>query len=192
MKVVFLNGPPRSGKDTGAEALRVRLGARVMKFASPIEEVVKGFFGLELWEYNRFREKEKEVPQPRLLDHSMRKVMISVSEDWAKPTFGPDVFGRLAAGKLLKLKEETPGTPLVVFSDCGFAPEVRAVAHAVGAENCFLIRLGREGCSYAGDSRGYVFLEELESVRLINSGTGYEFGTWITSHVQNWLKETSI
>jgi hypothetical protein len=43
-----------------------------------------------------------------------------------------------------------------IFSDSGFAEEAVPVISLVGIDNALVIELDRPGCSFVGDSRGYV------------------------------------
>jgi hypothetical protein len=80
---------------------------------------------------------------------SVRQAMIKVSEEVIKPVYGKNYFGESAAKTLAEGK-------LNIFSDSGFMEELIPIRNKVGAENILLIRLIREGCTFKGDSRGYL------------------------------------
>lgn len=144
MRAVFLNGPPGCGKDYAASVL-VPKKAR-FKFAAPIKKVVGELTGAS----TAWLEENKATPSP-LFDMTYREMMISVSEHWMKPVFGPDIFGRLLLRQLAG-----NAFPLIAISDAGFLEEVNAVAAHLGPENCFLFRIRRPGCDFAYDSRSYI------------------------------------
>lgn len=172
MRVVLLNGPPRSGKDTIARRL---VGFDVFasgvlveaKFATPLKEAASCMFPSVRWGAVRERDRDDpDKPHPALQGQTPRRVLIDLSENFFKPTFGVDYFGRRAADHLRMLERHgipLPGDPTdrgrvvgVVFSDSGFAIEAGPVVQAVGASNVLVVHLHRTGCTFAGDSRGYL------------------------------------
>lgn len=154
-KVVFFNGPPGSGKDTAADLCVKVFNARKYAMKAPIRDAIRGFLDIDdLRDYNAFFENRdaKDTKSVVTLGDTPREVLISFSEDWAKRRYGEDVFGRLAVRRL----SGATGVNLTAVSDAGFTAELALIVRRFGAENCYLVRLYRETCSFVSDSRGYV------------------------------------
>lgn len=158
-KIIFLNGPPSSGKDTGANYLFKNIkDMRLFKMSHPLKTSLAEFFSLNRFDAERYKD---DPNHPVIIDHegmpwTWRQVQISLSEDWAKKQFGEDVFGRLAVAYLLNSKTTARYTTI---SDSGFKHEVGPIIKTFGPGNCLLIRLSREGCTFEGDSRSYLELD---------------------------------
>lgn len=155
-KIILLNGPPGCGKDTAAQAivLNTVYGGRHMKFATPLKEGTHAMYGMVGAHRDHF-EAVKDMPRPEFFGQTPRQAYIKASEEWMKPSFGKDIYTKLA---IQAIKKEPHGR-LFVFSDCGFREEVLPLIEWARPENVLLIRLHREGCTFDGDSREYV--EEL-------------------------------
>ena len=167
MRVILLNGPARSGKDSLATAFANHAAKRgkvseIVKFAGSLKDSAHRLFGFVNVMHDHF-EAEKDKPQHYLHGKTWRQIYIAVSELLFKPTFGADIFGRLTRDEMNVLREvnRMDGDPPVDFwlvSDSGFAPEARVLVDSFGVENIILVRLERDGYSFAGDSRGYIAL----------------------------------
>jgi hypothetical protein len=150
-KIVFFNGPPRVGKDTLVNGLLSRFPtARNIKFSTPLKSALPIFFGLTKDQISTL-EQVKDVPRADFLGNSWREVQISLSEDWAKPTFGKTVFGDITCN-IIKADQYAN---IFLISDSGFQEEAGALVEQFGKENCLLIRLKREGTNFNRDSRSY-------------------------------------
>lgn len=164
-RAIFVNGPPRSGKDTVAQMVRDYcffhgMSCSLMKMAGPIRGALEEAFGnLVTFEGD---EKERTIPMTGM---STRQMMISFSEQWMKPSFGRDIFGRLAAHRILR---SLAPRDAYVFSDAGFQEEMVPVL-SLFTKPALLIRLTRPGTSFEGDSRSYVSYEPC--VTIDNDGT---------------------
>lgn len=178
MKVILINGPARSGKDSLAHAFVRYVGgqllkAEVMKFAQPLKEGAHRLFGFPHAKHDAF-EDVKDQPQTYLHGKTWRQVYIAVSELLFKPLFGADIYGRMLADEIQVLRTvdasdgEQP-TDFYPISDSGFAAEAGAVVDRFGANNVLLVRLTRDGYTFAGDSRGYI---ELPGVRTVEMNLG--------------------
>lgn len=171
VKIVFVNGPPRSGKDTigmviAKESPRV---VRVCKFATELKERVHAAYRL----FDKRTRKPiaaealesiKDHPQPFFMGRTPREVWIAFSEAFMKPLHGKDVFGRLLLSRLqyelacedgLSAEKQTEA---IVITDSGFQEEAAVIVRHFGADSCRLIRVHRHGHDFAGDSRDYVNL----------------------------------
>lgn len=146
MKVLLLNGPPGSGKDTIGKMLWESLAnSCVEKFAQPIVDFMHKNFDI------RMESVEKDHPHPNLLGRTPRQVAIRYSEGFAKPLWGHDVFGKHAVEQVVQRTRERQ--KVAIFTDSGFLAEAVPVLAHVGKGNILQIRLARRGCSYHGDSR---------------------------------------
>lgn len=152
-RFIFLNGPPRSGKDACAHFIEYFCDATPMKFATPLYNGVGGVFGLDPMQWSFYYENAKETPLPQLENLSPREAMIWLSEEVMKPNFGQDVFGR----NFVHRARAESGQRFAV-SDSGFVTEAQAVLDQFGAANCLLIRIERPGHNFEGDSRSYISL----------------------------------
>ena len=163
-KVILLNGPPRCGKDTLAEAMwNFNPSVFQEKFAAPLKEHAPQLYGVSRhdWKNNYDTPAQKDMPQSVFLGKSARQIQIALSETFYKPLHGSDVFGRLLVSRVSRLPKLSGGPRIVVVSDSGFRDEAEAVVNHFGAEHTFLVRLYRTGSSYDGDSRGYIRLADM-------------------------------
>ncbi|CCI88410.2 hypothetical protein BN110_038 [Yersinia phage phiR8-01] len=155
-KVIILNGPPGVGKDTLAQALVAQLNswrgrgfAEQHEFKASLVNIAKAITGVGDGEWDRlYGRDQKERAQDVYGGLSARKLLIKISEEWVKPQFGSDHFGELALAGVNKSRAKT-----IVFSDGGFLDELVPLAQYHQVE---VIKLYREGYSYAGDSRDYI------------------------------------
>jgi len=190
--VIFLNGPPRCGKDTAGVIIEKAVHkSRVFKLAfglkigthalfaglrgpnAPQAAMARGFNWAGMYE------DVKGVPSPFFYGKTPREAYIAVSELLCKPLLGQDFFGRLVA----EVIEADPDCPLWAITDSGFAHEAEPIIRAVGRENCTLVRVHRDGCTFAGDSRSYIDLDVPTKLDLNNNGTISEFAYLIRTAV---------
>lgn len=161
--IIVLNGPPRCGKDTIAGLIRQRLKLCVeFKMSMIMKRYIPDIFGLTDVQ-RRAVELHKDEPEGIFNGMTWREVQISFSEDWMKPKFGRDIFGRLAAQRMKGLIANH-----IVVSDSGFDEELAPVIQAFGAKHIVLWRIYRPNCSFDNDSRGYVTNDEVETLELDN------------------------
>lgn len=152
-KIIILNAPPGSGKDTIGREIYVQTGGQVklLSFKAPMFEIARAMLGNKRYEMflKAYEDrKRKESPQAFLNGKTPREFMIWISEDVIKPAFGSGYFG-IRLGELAK----DAGRDVVV-TDGGFEREVVELI-ALGHE-VKLCRLHRDGFTFAGDSRDYV------------------------------------
>lgn len=177
--VVFLNGPPRSGKDTIGRIITDAVpGARAVKYAHALKVATHALFAslqgrqvttdaygywccdtdvdaMDKLHDDAYYEAVKGEPCRDFFGKTPREAYIAVSELLCKPLFGPQFFGRLLAEEIAR----HPSVPVWAITDSGFAEEAAPIIAAVGRENCTLVRMRRQGCGFAGDSRSYIDLD---------------------------------
>lgn len=157
-KIIFLNGPPGSGKDTAGMIIKRTFNARTYKMSRPLKDGLRGFFNIDFDEMRTHVEPNKDSQFVMFGGLSWREVQISLSETWAKPLLGQDIFGNLAVGYLSHMT----GTDMTAITDSGFRAEALPVVLCFGPDNCLLIKLAREGCTFAdNDARDYIYLDDL-------------------------------
>jgi hypothetical protein len=176
-KFTFINGPKESGKGTLAKLLRASdPNIFIESFAQPIRDALIATFWPEESICSSFNltdtdVKKRDMPLPPrhpLTPNTIRDAMISFSEDWMKPRWGEDVFGKLA---LRRCQENEIFYSRFVFDDCGFTEEVNHIVKAAGAESCLILRLDRPGHSFVGDSRNYVNIPDVNLIPLLNDAS---------------------
>lgn len=167
-KIVLLNGPPRSGKDTAGNFLQTRYNFRLEKFAQPIRDAMCTLFGIE----------DKDIEELKHISmmggHTLRQWMIGYSEDYLKKYGGSRVFGELLVRRIEPYMH-SPRHAGVAITDSGFREEGEAVIDTYGAENVHLVQIHRPDCSFKGDSRSYIELSGIEPTIIHNDGTIWDF-----------------
>lgn len=156
-KIIFINGPPSSGKDTAGRILARTHNARVYRMSRPLKQALAAFFIIDHFRMKDEVEPNKEVPDAEFGGLSWRQLQISFAETWAKPLLGHDILGRIAVAFL----EQATSFKMTVTIDSGFREECLPVIQHAGTGNCLLIHLVRDGCTYEGDSRSYIELDDL-------------------------------
>ena len=209
-KVIILNSPPAAGKNALADALTERTGASHKAMKDKLYILTDALFGLSEGTTERLNDdreqKERRHPfyvisterfndlqlymktgygylTPSIPDDgcmiTVREALIYVSELVVKPSFGSAYFGKELACNV----DLESGT---VVSDGGFSSEIQEVVNKVGKENVYVVQFTREGASsFEGDSRGWVNLEGVKTLRTTNNGTITE----LCDEVLEWIKE---
>lgn len=178
--VVIMNGPPSSGKDDAAKFLVSKIksfntNALHKEVKENLFNAVKSAYGVSEDVWNELYQREnKELPSYYLVNNgiaiSPRQAMINMSENVLKPLFGKSVFGKMAANSVVE-------NAINVFSDGGFVEEAICLTDRVGGVNTLIIQIERQGCTFEGDSRGYITLPNVKCIRITNNGTLDEFHT---------------
>lgn len=171
--VIFLNGPPRCGKDTAANCLAAADNrVRTYKFAAPLKSAIASLLGITEEELER----TKDAPIGATL-RTRRELLIGLSEDVVKPLMGHAWFG-VRAGE--QIQQERPA--IAVISDAGFFEEVLACVRMLGNDYVpHLWRIHRPNCTFVGDSRSYVYECGFSGVELFNTGSESEFREAVVS-----------
>lgn len=173
MRIILLNGPPRSGKDTAADELISFLGsrsidARKYKFATALKERAHAMYGMTDAPPDAF-ESVKDERNSAFYGLTPRQAYIEVSERYFKAVHGDDFFGRLLAEELRTWRPE-----IALVSDSGFLSEALVLIEEFGADNMSLVRIHREGTDFKNDSRGYLDIFGIKTYDVDNDGTRLE------------------
>jgi len=151
-KVIILNAPAGSGKDTIANyLLDSDLAESSASFKTPIFNMAQAILGVDKYEqfislYECRQTKEQAVGILHGL--SPREFFIDISERMIKPVFGNDYFGKYMADSL------PAGDEVVVVADGGFDSEILPLIDA--GHEVHICRLYRDGFTFDGDSRNYI------------------------------------
>lgn len=153
---IILNGPPGCGKDTVGLEL-TKYGYQTMAFKEQLYIETAKLFDLPLVELIALQNDRtlKDEPYDDLIHPeagaciSPREALIYTSEKYIKPKYGKDYFGKAAADSCV-----VRNIQFAVFTDGGFGPEVDCLEDIY--EWVTVIRLHRQGCTFAGDSRNYM------------------------------------
>jgi len=182
-RILFLNGPPRSGKDTAARILYRERPFRHYKFAEPLKRAAHSILGLGNIRPEAY-DLVKDLDNFDFFHKKPRDVYISLSEEWAKRYFGTDFFGKVALRRI-----ERDRASLVVFSDCGFYEEILPLISYYPSGCCFLLHLERPGTSFKGDSRSWIEPPPgLPYGRLINDGSLEDLRRNLLDIVDSWMQ----
>lgn len=157
--IIILNAPAGAGKDTIQQAIADLHEVSQLSFKKPMFAMAKAMLGdmgfAEFMDAYNNRER-KEKPLDLLHGSSPRQFMIWLSESVIKPHFGDQHFGNLLYDDYIM--HENDGYYVGVVSDGGFESETIALINT--GVPVRLVRLHRDGYTFAGDSRDYVSLPD--------------------------------
>lgn len=158
MKIILLNGPPRVGKNTAANMLAWELDCVVIGFSHHLKRMVHGiYFGRAGWDMDPDGFDGCKSEKQQVLDgRTWRQAYIHYSENVIKPMHGKEWFGE----QFVKAAHAS-GSDIVVVPDSGFVQEAERTVREFGAANVRLVRLYKDGCTFAGDSRNYISLRHI-------------------------------
>jgi len=151
--------------------------------SQPLKDMTRALFNWDDAEAE-YMEANKDTPQNALYGWSYRAFQIALSEDFIKPKLGGDAFGRLAS----RIIQRSPSS-LFICSDSGFAEEAVPIVRTVGAANVLLVQLQRQGHTFRGDSRSYISLPSVRTVKLENNGSLTDFKEQLCTVVDVWMQE---
>jgi hypothetical protein len=189
MKILFVNGPRQSGKDTAVKFLVREFGCRTYKMAGPMKGAAPELLGISHDDARVYFEDPAAKLRPHKDFFGMSPVqwLIWLSEEVMKPKFGKDYFGRIAVRNL----SEPTQSPFTAISDCGFRDECIPLVRTFGPRNCHVFQLHRPGKTYDGDSRGYLELTDLgvPLTEIRNEYTLDVFKMQVEELTRKWLNE---
>lgn len=152
-KIILLNAPPRSGKDTIADFIAGNDGTYTkMSFASPIKMAMASFFGLSNKQFEAVDGDAKDKELDIFFGKSFRQVCISFAEDHIRKEYGVDAFAKALYQRYVhKFRGKN-----IVIPDLGFPEELEYMIEKFGEENINIIYISREGRDWSNDSRDWV------------------------------------
>lgn len=170
MRILLINGPPRSGKDSIAQALAGLIpNSGRQSSAYILKQRTHKLYGLT--QGPLFFENHKDEPRSEFLGLTPRQAYIGVSETYFKPMHGDDIFGQFMQQELDQSRGEAD---LWFISDSGFEAETRVLVDWLPEGDVALVRMHRDGCDFGEDSRGYITGNGLKSIDIENNGTIFE------------------
>ena len=162
LKVLILNGPPRSGKDTFAKLLQVKNPNKFarLKFAYPLKTAVHNSLGLGIRNFVDIERYDAEKDEPVLdfFGRHPRKIYMEFWEKFLVPNFGREILGKV----WLRIYEQMRLQYLdrcVVITDCGIQEELKPLLEHFAPGELMLIRLQRIGYDFT-DYRRYVSIQD--------------------------------
>lgn len=182
---IMLNGPPRSGKDSFADAVvgidKAGKGHVIVRasFGQVLRQSVRPFTCAtgapnDPREWDRWYREKKDIPMHEILNvprtiRTLRDVMIDLSEKWAKDNFGQNIYGKIVLRQwlnIVKHTQEKHGNDegigdlkfTLVITDLGFTDEAKVLLDFFPPEEVTIVQVHREGCDFFNDSRSYVEL----------------------------------
>lgn len=194
-KLILVNGPPRSGKDTVGQILQSYhessspRAVYLAKMAGALKTATHALYS-ELTKDVEFPLKHdafeavKDQPCDEFLGATPRQAYIAVSEQLVKPLHGQSTWGRILANNLSKDWLARDAADYVVVTDSGFAPEAIPLMELFGVENTVLLHLYRPGTDFSKDSRNYIRLPGINSVPgIVNDGSLYDLAVKLQEHI---------
>lgn len=178
-KIILVNGPPKSGKDTiGWDIMdwlhfndeRERCLVTLEKFAGPLRKIANSLNPILVTDFEEIKDEKVMVG-----GLSPRKIMQSASEDWLKKLVGPTVFAELLHQRIHReMNINQYVNNFVVVTDCGFQTEVDYIVDKYGEDNVYLIRMMREGCNFIGDTREFTNIPKRSHFATITNNGSYD------------------
>jgi hypothetical protein len=173
--IIIFNGPPGTGKDELAKHFTSKFGAlyrngtKHMEHKHHLKAIALVITGVteEEWDERYDNRELKEKPWDKCGNISQRQLYIKISEEWCKPLFNRSYFGDRSTQRI---KESD--AKYFFFSDGGFKNET--IPMLAACDRMVIIRIHREGHTYEGDSRKYLYMEmpeQIEEYDLNNDGT---------------------
>lgn len=150
-RIVILNCPPRSGKDTIAEEFVKRHNFGMMSFKYHLKKIALLISAIPLYMWDHRYEREKDKPWELLNGLSQRQYLIKISEEWVKPLHGKEYFGQRVVEDISR-----SGLDSFILPDGGFKEEMKPVLNEYGPNSVLILQWGRAGSSFDNDSRDWV------------------------------------
>jgi hypothetical protein len=149
IRVILINGPDRSGKDTLAEIIGASLRKQgetvhTVRLADPLKAAAAALYRLR---EDCVKDEDKETPLAEFDGKRPREVWASLAESCIKPNWGADFFAKRAA-RAITLSAQAEGTPVVFI-----VPDVRFIAEmgpltSIPRSSSLLIRLASPGTEF--------------------------------------------
>ena len=124
MRIIVFNGPAGSGKSTASRMLAAWLGRRnnviTDSFAAPMKHFISTLLA------TKYGEAPKDSPVAELNGYSIREFLIDLAENYIKPRYGHDFYGRMLLYRVLRHGDNLPD--YVVVDDSGFNEEFEPIS----------------------------------------------------------------
>lgn len=177
MRIILLNGPPSSGKDTVARMLIEYLTTvsmssnRLLRMSHPIKRAFAGTFGYEIDEMGNvdYWEQRKDEPSILLGGKSYRQWQIDFSEKFMKPLYGEDIFAKIFVSDVAVRPAK-----YIIVPDCGFEIEADTVGRLMPEDLIMLVQIRRPGCDFSKDSRNYVYAKHVPLTIQLDNDAGLD------------------
>lgn len=150
-KIVVLNCPPQSGKDTIAEEFIKRDGYTMMSFKFNLIKIALTISKIPKEEWDARYVKHKDEPWDRLGGLSQRNYLIKISEEWVKPVHGKTYFGDCVKTDITRLPNDN-----FILPDGGFIEEIAPLYETFGYKSLLILQWNRKNCSFENDSRDWI------------------------------------
>ena len=153
-KIVLLNGPPGSGKDTAAKFICDELhqfGVTHVKLSEPLKVLASKIMMHE----REFLEENKDTFTVNGMNFRTTQIEIfnaiatSIDRGWL--------------GKYLYSTIDATEEDMFVCSDAGRMEDVEPLIENLGPDNICIIQLQRDGCTFEGDIRSYISFSGVET-----------------------------
>lgn len=135
MQLIGIAGAAGSGKDEVARYLEQQHGFEVLSFAAPLKRGLCAMLHELGLSAEHFTERDlREAPLPAL-GKSPRELIQTLGTEWGRHMVGADVWVRVAAAHVARLRELAP-VLAIVFSDVRFPNEQRWIRDCGGQIWC--------------------------------------------------------
>lgn len=161
IRIILINGPDRSGKDTLAEIIGASLrkqgeAVHVVRLADPLKAAAAALYGLPA---DFIKDEDKGTPLAELGDECPRDIWVSLAEECIKPNWGANFFAKTAANKISHIAGQAGGTPAVfIVPDVRFIDEMETLT-AIPKSSTLLIKLASPGTEFTRWGERYQDIE---------------------------------
>lgn len=160
-KIMILNGPPRCGKDTAANAVEDYFGDDVckhLKLSQPLKDIAQAVLGYD--EQTLEDNKDKVLTDNNT---SYRDAQIHTFSQLC-PVFGDDWLGKHLINRIVKMDQ-----PYFVLSDGGRTDDLLPLLRQFHPDDLMIVQIMREGCNFVGDVRSYIASPNVRTRPTINN-----------------------
>ena len=176
-KVIFLNAPPRAGKDAiGGAINKIYRDSKLFKFSDMLKDTSHTLIGFghspaDFFEDCKDKPNDNFPTNPETgIPYSPREWYIFVSEQMIKPSLDNQFLGASLVTKILK--DPAANGKLIVITDSGFGSEACPLVARFGVENCLLVHIHRDGYDFKKDSRDFWSMEGMDLISVRNNEIG--------------------